>query len=218
MSRERKDRSANWIIDSHGDSLLRLAKITGFTSWQPTQTVLSFPKQMPDGLLDVTFPDRASPDPFLIEIESYPDAETLVQLRNDAAMVLLARGVLPNILLFVLFPKGNLTLNEEQVIRSSHGLTEVRLKVTVLHLWLMSAEELLAANDPGLIPLVPLARYQGSHESLLQQCADRIRQQAPPEEVGNLLAVTSAMAEKRCNDVDLLKTAWRITHVMAEDF
>ncbi len=47
MTRDRKDRSANWIIERHGDSLLRLAKISGFTNWRPAQTVLSFPKGNP---------------------------------------------------------------------------------------------------------------------------------------------------------------------------
>ena len=165
MTRDRKDRCGTWIIDSHGDSLLRLAKVTGFTSWRPAPTVLSFPKRIPDGLLDVTFPDRTGPDPFLIEIESYPEKDTVAQLRDDAAMVLLTRGVLPNILLVVLFPKGNLSIDPEQVVQSSHGLSELRLKVTVVNMWTIPAEELLAANDVGLIPFVPLTRYTGPPEA-----------------------------------------------------
>ena len=35
------------------------------------------------------FQGKAVPDPFLIEIESYPDQETLIQVRKDLAMVLL---------------------------------------------------------------------------------------------------------------------------------
>jgi hypothetical protein len=205
MERERKDRSANWIIEQHGDSLLRLAKITGFTSWRPAQTVLSFPKQIPDGLLDVTFPERPEPDPFLIEIESYPATETYAQARDDAAMTLLARGKLPDILLVVLFPKGNLATNPEQILRSAHGLSELRLKITVVNMWAVRAEELLAANDIGIIPFVPLTSYQGPPEALLRQCAERIEKQANPREAGNLMAITRVMAEMRYNDVDLLK-------------
>src|ERR1700691_4005344 len=102
MTRDRKDRSANWIVEHHGGSLLHLAQISNFTFCRAAQAVLSFPKRMPDGLLDVTFPDRPAPDPFLIEVESYPDQETVRQLRDDAAMVLLTRGVLPDILLLIL--------------------------------------------------------------------------------------------------------------------
>jgi hypothetical protein len=162
MTRDRKDRSANWIIERHGDSLLRLAKISGFTSWQASSTVMSFPKQIPDGLLDVTFPNRSGPDPFLIEIETYPDQKTATQLRDDAAMVLLTRGVLPDILLIVLHPKGNLVVSSEQVLASAHGLSELRLRIHVINLWTVPAAELLAANDVGLIPWVPLADFAGS--------------------------------------------------------
>jgi hypothetical protein len=65
MARDRKDRSASWFMAHHGGSLLRLVPISNFLGWQATQTVLGFPKQVPDGLLDVTFPDKATPDPFL---------------------------------------------------------------------------------------------------------------------------------------------------------
>jgi predicted transposase YdaD len=205
MTRDRKDRSANWIIERHGDSLLRLAKVSGFTSWRPAQTVLSFPKQMPDGLLDVSFPGRPAPDPFLIEIESYPAAETSTQIRDDAAMTILTRGVLPNILLVVLFPKGNATTDPEHVMHSSHGMSELRLKITVINMWMIPAEELIAANDVGIIPFVPLTAYSGPPEALLQRCAERIEQQAPQEEKGNLLATTHVMAEMRYNNADLLK-------------
>jgi hypothetical protein len=57
MTRDRKDRAGNWIIDSHGISLLRLANITGFTDWQSSSAVLSFPKQMPDGTQPRSVPD-----------------------------------------------------------------------------------------------------------------------------------------------------------------
>jgi hypothetical protein len=204
MMRDRKDRSANWIIESHGDSLLRLAKVSGFTSWQASSTVMSFPKQMPDGLLDVTFPNRPGPDPFLIEIETYPDQETATQLRDDAAMVILTRGVLPDILLIVLHPKGNLIGSPEQVLASAHGLSDLRLRIRVVNLWTIPAAELLAANDVGLIPWLPLTDFSGTPESLLQICKERIERDASPEEKGNLLAGTRAMAEMKYNSPQLL--------------
>jgi hypothetical protein len=167
MARDRKDRSGNWIIERHGDSLLRMARITNFVSWQPAHSVLTFPKQIPDGLLDVFFPGKAKPDPFLIEIESYPDAETIEQVRRDLAMVLLTRGVVPDIILLVLRPKGK---QPNQLVSSAHGLTEFSLKIHVIHLWQVPAEELLATKDVGLIPWVPLAQFDGPAERLLERC------------------------------------------------
>lgn len=172
MARERKDRSANWIIERHGASLLRLANISDFVSWKAAASVLSFPKQMPDGLLDVTFRAGGIPDPFLIEIESYPDQETISQLRDDAAMVLLSRGVLPDILLIVLFPKGNFTVPPENTIMSAHGLSELRLRIRVVNLWTLAADDLLATNDVGLVPWIPLTRPSGSPSSMLRNAGN----------------------------------------------
>jgi hypothetical protein len=205
MARDRKDRSANWIIERHGGSMLRLANITNFVKWQPAANVLTFPKQIPDGLLDVTFADRPAPDPFLIEVETFPGGDTAAQIRNDAAMVLLARGVLPDILLVILAPKGNLDVPSSQVIQSSHGLTELHLRIRVIKLWTLSADDLLATDDVGLIPWVPLTAFSGSPEALLQMCRERIEKQALPTQKANLLATTHVMAEMRYNDLDLMK-------------
>ena len=179
MARDRKDRSANWIIERHGGSVLRLANITNFTSWQAAATVMSFPKQIPDGLLDVTFPDRSSPDPFLIEVETDPGADIAEQLRRDAAMVLLARGVLPDILLLVLARKGKLSMPEDQTIRSAHGLAELHLRIRVVNLWTLSANELLAAHDVGLIPWVPLTDYTGSRRRYYSCVATELNKKRP---------------------------------------
>jgi hypothetical protein len=204
MARERKDRSVSWFMAHHGGSLLRLAPIRPFLGWQTAQTVLSFPKQIPDGLLDVTFPDKLTPDPFLIEIETYPEQDTLEQIRKDVAMVLLTRGVLPDVLLLVLRPKGNLAVSPEQIIHSARGLTELRLTIHVVNLWTVPAEVLLTAGDVGLIPWAVLAHYDGPPATLLQQCRERIEQQSRPEERDNLLAITRVMAEARYNDAELL--------------
>ena len=76
--------------------------------------------------------------------------------------------------------------------------------IHVVTLWTLRADQLLAANDVGLIPWVPLADYSGAPEALLQQCKERIDQQARSEEKENLLATTRVMAEMRYNDPQLL--------------
>lgn len=204
MARDRKDRSSIWYLEHYGGALLSLAHVAGVVRWQAAQNVLAFPKQVPDGLLDVTFAGKSAPDPFLLEIEAYPDQETIEQVRRDLAMVLLTRNVIPDMLVVVLRPKGNLRIEPEQIAGSAHGLTELRLKVRVVNLWTIPAEELLTAGDVALVPWAPLAQYDGSPRRLLQQCRDRIEAEAPPEKQANLLAVTHVMAEARYNDVDLL--------------
>ena len=61
-----------------------------------------------------------------------------------------------------------------------------------------------AANDVGLIPWVPLTLFDGPPEAILQQCRERIDQQAPPNEHENLLAVTQVLTMLRYNDPQLL--------------
>ena len=159
---------------------------------------------MPDGLLDVTFAGKTTPDPFLIEIEDYPDQETVEQIRRDLAMVLLTRNVIPDMLVVMLLPKGNLRIDPEQIATSAHGWTELGVKVRVVNMWTIPAEDLLAADDVALVPWAPLARFDGSPRRLLQQCRERIESAAPLEKQANFLAVTQVMAEARYNDVELL--------------
>ena len=61
---------------------------------------------------------------------------------------------------------------------SRHGLTQLTCRWRVVELWTVSAAELLAANDVGLIPWVPLARFDDPPEVIVRQCYQRIEQQA----------------------------------------
>jgi hypothetical protein len=46
------DRSSKWLIQHHGDSILRLAGIRDIDSWRPLQAELVQPRQLPDGLIE----------------------------------------------------------------------------------------------------------------------------------------------------------------------
>jgi hypothetical protein len=120
-------------------------------------------------------------------------------------MVLLARDMLPDVILLMLQPKGNLDVSGEHSLRSLHGSAEWKLSYRVVKLWTVPAEDLLAANEMGLIPWVPLARDDGSLEALLQCCLDRIEELGNAEEIGYLFAVTHVMAEMRYDDPRILK-------------
>ena len=102
--RDDKDRSGKWLPEHHGDSILRLGGIQGFRAWRAAQAEVVQPKQLPDSLLEVTFPDRTTPDPFLVEIATYPDRRVNDQMLRDALIVFLDRGVLPEMLTLVLCP------------------------------------------------------------------------------------------------------------------
>src|SRR5687767_1632743 len=104
--RQEKDRCGKWLIENHGDAILKLAKVTGFLTCRAAQTEQVAPRRLPDGLLEVAFPDRAETDPFLIEIETYADRAIASQLFEDMMLTRMERGVIPDVICVVLRPKG----------------------------------------------------------------------------------------------------------------
>jgi len=173
--RQDKDNSAKWLIEHHGDAILRLGGVRGFTSWRAAQTELSHPTQLPDGLLEVTFPDQPAADLFVIEVATYPERRVEEQAARDAALVWLDRGVLPEVVTLVLHPKGQFRVSGQWQLTSRHGLTRLGGAWSVIEMWTLSAEDLLAFNDVGVIPWVPLAQSTLAPEELLRRCRERDR-------------------------------------------
>jgi hypothetical protein len=198
------DRSSKWLIGHHGDALLRLGGAQGFRSWRPLQSEVVQPRQLPDGLLEVVFPDRPEPDLFLVEITTYPERRIEEQVLRGAQLVYLDRRALPEVLVLVLQPRGDFRLTGASEAASQHGWTHLRCNWRMVELWTLPAEQLLAANDVGLVPWVPLTRFDGPPEPVLEECRRRIDQQAPPDEQANLLAVTQVLAHLRYNNRQLL--------------
>jgi hypothetical protein len=164
----------------------------------PAEVVL--PRQLPDGLLEVTFPGRPDPELHVIEVASYSERRAEEEAARDAMMVYLARGVVPEVLTVVLAPKGNLRVRGDWQETSPRGTTLLAGKSQVVELWTMSAQTLLAAGDVGLVPLVPLAQSDQRPEVLLWECRERIDRDAAPSERLNLLAVAFVLARMRYND------------------
>jgi hypothetical protein len=165
---------------------------------------MAHPRQSPDGLLEVTFPGRQEPDLFVIEVATYPERRAEEQAVRDAAFAFLDRQVLPDVITLVLRPRGNLRVSGQWEVISRHGHTRLHGKWTVLELWTLSAEDLLAMGDVGVIPWVPLAQTTAAPEDLMRRCRERIEQQAPAAERQNFLAVTQVMARLRYNEPGLL--------------
>ena len=126
------------------------------------------------------------------------------QLTGDLMLVYLDRGQLPEAVTLVLRPKGKYRIPRSRNLRSRHGLSSCRLKWRVVELWTIPAEDLLQAQDVGLIPWVPLTDFPDPPETMIQRCREAIEQHAPPGEKANLLAVTQVLTYLRYNDVGLL--------------
>ena len=67
------DKSSKWLIQHLGGSILRLAGITGVSSWRPLQAEVVQPRRLPDGLLAVTFATEPVPSLYVIEMYTYLD-------------------------------------------------------------------------------------------------------------------------------------------------
>jgi hypothetical protein len=62
---------------------------------------------------------------------------------------------------------------------------------------MLSAAELLALDDPGVVPWVPLMQFDGPPEEVLQQCRDILDRKAPVQNKENLLMVSQILASLR---------------------
>jgi hypothetical protein len=199
------DKSSKWLIQHHGDSILRLGGIREIESWKPLQAEIVQSRRLPDGLIEVQYRGRAVPDPFVLEIATYPEARVAEQVVGDTALVYMDRGVVPDVLVLFLRPRGKAAAAGSATLRSRGGLTKWDLSWRVVKLWEVPAERLLAAGDVGLIPWVPLARFDGPPEPIVRVCRTRIDRDAPAGEHENLLAVTQVLAGLRYNDPKLFQ-------------
>ena len=197
------DRSSKWLLQHHGGSILSLGGIRGVRSWRSLQADIVQPRRLPDGLLEVFLGDQTDPDLFIIEIATYPEQRVLQQVLRDSMLVFLDRGKLPEVLTLVLQPRGKFRINGKVKLQSRLQLSQWVAQWRVVELWTLPAEVLLAQNDLGLIPWVPLTQFESPPEVVLQQCRQRIEQNATADERANLLAVTQVLTRLRYNDPQL---------------
>ncbi|MCI0699517.1 MAG: hypothetical protein L0241_00330 [Planctomycetia bacterium] len=192
--RQDKDRSAKWLLTHHGDAILKLAGITGFTSWKALQAETVAPRRLPDGLLEVRFAGSPEPMWVLVEIETYPDSDADRQVLDDLMLIAVDRKIVPEVVSLVLKPKGNLTVTGAAERKSPRGGTKLGGSWPVVRLWELEAETLFNAGDPGLIPWVPLTKTALTPDQLMTQCRDRLVQVPDLNDRAGLMAVTQILA------------------------
>lgn len=198
------DRSSKWLIQHHGDSILKLAGVEEVVSWRALPAEVVQPGQLPDGVIEVQHADSEEPAWYVVEIATYPERRVQDQLLRDALLVFLDRRVLPEVVALVLHPKGNYQPPDALTVQSSRGWTELHVRWRIVELWTLSAEDLLATNDPGLMPWVPLTQIRGPVEPVLEQCRTIIERFGADDEKSSLLAVAQVLASLRYNDPSLL--------------
>lgn len=213
--RDDYDRSSKWLLEHHGNSVLRLGGIGPIVAWRAVAADVVQPRQLPDGLLEVTLAGRDEPDLFLVEFATYPEARVRRQMVRDTLMVYLGREILPEVLTLVLRPRGRLRVPVRESLRSRVGWTGLTVRWRVIEIWKQRADDLLAAHDIGLLPWVPLAEFTGPPEPVLQECRRRIDTEAPADERPNLLAVLQVLSRLRF-DKELLRVIFGGHQAMIE--
>ncbi len=198
------DKGGKWLLQHHGNSILRLGGVGDVAAWRALQAEVVQPGQLPDGLIEAHVEGQAQPVYVAVELATKAEKRLTGQVVRDMMLVYLDRGVLPEMLTVVLQQRGNYRAAAEARLQSRLGLSRCHLTWRVVELWTLSAEELLEAKDVGVIPWVPLTHFGGPPDRLLRRCRERIEQQAPPEERVNLLALTQVMARLRYPDPQLL--------------
>lgn len=192
--RQDKDRSGKWLLTHHGDAILRLGGITGFTAWKALQAETVAPRRLPDGLIEVRFPGEAEPTLVLVEIETYPDSDADRQVLDDLMLIAVDRKTVPEVVSLVLKPKGKMTVTGASERVSPRGRTRIGGTWPVVRLWELDAETLLASPDAGVIPWVPLARTTLTPDELMTRCRDRLVQVPDANDRSGLVAVTQILA------------------------
>jgi hypothetical protein len=199
------DKSSKWLIQHHGDSILRLGGLDDIAEWRPLQAEVVQPRRLPDGLIEARRRSQREPGLFVLELATYPEPRIAEQALRDMALVYLDRGIVPEVLVVVLHPRGNQQAAASAGLPSPLGWAHLQGSWRVVELWNVPADGLLKAGDVGLIPWVPLAKFDGPPEPIFRQCRARIDAEAPPGEHENLLAVAQVLAGLRYNDPRLFE-------------
>lgn len=204
-SREKdKDRSGKWLIAHHGGAILRIGGVEDLNRWQAAPTDLVLPAKLPDGLIFAWRAGRNRPEPYVVEIATYPETRAAEQALRDLMLVYLTRNEVPNVIVLVLRPRGQLRVSDRAERPSPDGLTELIGRWRVVELWNVPAEPVLATADPGMMPWVPLMQSAEPPEAVLRRCREVIDQHATPAEHEPLLAVTQVFTSLRYKDTHLL--------------
>jgi hypothetical protein len=126
-------------------------------------------------------------------VATYPEERAVQQALDDLTLACSALGYLPDLLMLVLCPKGGMRIGGKHEVRSKLGLSRLEAEWKPVELWTLSARAFLAEADVGVVPWVPLMHFEGTAETLLERCAEKIEREAHPKDRADLLAVTQVL-------------------------
>jgi hypothetical protein len=199
------DKAGKWLTQHQTLSVLHLAGVQNVISCRPRPPEMVQPGQLPDGLIEATLAGREQPVYYLIEFATKAERRLTRQLARDMMMVYLNFGVVPEVLAIILNQSGRYRAESSFDYRSPSGHCRVTGNWNVTELWRLPADQLLAMNDVGLIPWVPLTAFEQPAEVIVRECKERIDRFAPADQHGEFLIVTAVLTDLRFKDRRLLE-------------
>ncbi|WP_439630996.1 hypothetical protein [Gemmata sp.] len=198
--RPKYDASSKWLIETFAAELLRLAGVGPDVTVRPVPSELVQSRQLPDGLIEVTYPNRPRPVLHLIEVNTYSYTATALDLLDDVLLTYLNRRIVPEVVSLTLADRGNVRVAPSARVTSPLGSTELEGRWRVVNLWELNARDFLPLASPGFAPWVPLMKIDGPPEPVLQQCKDAIDAVPDPVQRENLLGVTQILGGLRFDE------------------
>ncbi|MBW3539035.1 MAG: DUF4351 domain-containing protein [Planctomycetes bacterium] len=199
------DKCAKWLIQHHGDSVLRLfgiEHVESYRSLHPEQIAL---RRIPDGYLEVVRRGHDQRRYYLIEVATRPEDRVELQLSSGTMASYLEHGVLPEAVCLVLHPHGRQWVPEFLELHSPERWTRCRIDWRVLELWKLPADALLDTGDVGIVPWVPLADVGDSGMETIERCCRLIDERAPEQERESLLVATAILAGLRYDKDEMFR-------------
>ena len=193
MARQRYDICSHWMLHNQGKGALLVGGLKNVSRIEPGPGEIAQTRKFPDSLLRVYFTGERKPHYVLVEVATYPEERALTQALDDLTLSYAALGYLPELLMLILAPKGNLRIGGQHEVRSKLGLSHLAAGWKPVELWTLSAQSFLAEGAVDVVPWVPLMKFEGSPESLLEWCAEKIEREALPQDRANLLGITQVL-------------------------
>jgi hypothetical protein len=119
------DRGEKWLLETHGDVLLRVAGVTGIRSCRAVANEVVDVSRIPDGLLEVELEGHDQPVPHLIEIGTFADRRMEEQMLYDIALTTAARKAVSEAIAVALRPRVTYDLKSETTLSSPSGRTSL---------------------------------------------------------------------------------------------
>jgi hypothetical protein len=201
---QRYDICSKWLLHNQGKRILQVGGVTGVQRLEPMPGEIAQSRKWPDALFKVYFQGERAAHYVLIEVATYSEKRALEQALTDLTQAYTALRELPELLMFVLRPKGTFRIRGTYEIRSKKGVSSLTGTWKPVEMWTLPAEDYLASGDVGIVPLIPLMRFDGPPEALLERCAEKIEREAHPKDKPDLLVVSQVLSQLKFSDPELL--------------